>query len=420
MTNQNEYLSLEQPARLIPVIADSSKEQRATSVFLAVFAKIPALAEQLLLPMNLGWNLGKNSKIETYTEVILKNTSDKKDRPDGLLIIVKGKRVWRALIEVKTRNSKLETEQIDRYLRIAKDYKFDAVITVSNQFVARPEQSPVNVQKNLLKSVKLFHWSWKFIQTEAKLLEIRQDLENSCEAYILNEFLRFLNDDSDCIAGIQQMPPSWQKLVNKVTKGEQIHKGSLETEEIVATWYSEVRELELQLSQKVEANVSVKMLKDHASDPLKRLEHGRKQLADSNELKAEFEIPDLDPSLDVVVDIKAKAIRTSMTIVAPKDIPTSKGKIGWLLKQLQLEQTQQENISIGMIFDARKHHPLHYDLKELNENQALRKLPELPKKFVIYSVYQDGKNFPRPRVFIEALEQAVPEFYDNVGQNFRK
>ena len=417
MTNQDEYLSLGQRARLIPVIAESSKEQRATSVFLAVFAKIPALAGQLLLPMNLGWKLGKQSKIETLTEVELKNTLDKKDRPDGLIIIERGKQVWRALVEVKTRNSKLEAGQIERYLQIANDYKFDAVITISNQFVASPKHNPVAVQKNLLKRVKLYHWSWKFIQTEAELLEIRQVLENSCETYILDEFIRFLDDDSDCISGIQQMPTSWKTLVGMATKGEQIHKGFPETEEVVATWHSEVRELQLQLSQELKTNVSVKMPKEHANNPLERLKDGCEHLANSNKLLAEFEIPGVVSSLDVVVDIRARAIRTSMTIVATKNRTTSTGKIDWLLNQLQVEPTQQESISIRINFDARKHHPLHYNLKELKDNQALRKLPVIPKNFVIYSVYE---NIRGPKKFIEILERVVPEFYSNVGKCFKK
>ncbi len=415
MTNQDEYLSLGQRARLIPVIAESSKEQRATSVFLAVFAKIQPLAGQLLLPMNLGWKLGKQSKIETLTEVELKNTLDKKDRPDGLIIIERGKQVWRALVEVKTRNSKLEAGQIERYLQIANDYKFDAVITISNQFVASPEHSPVGVQR--IKGVELYHWSWKFIQTEAKLLNIRQVLENSCETYILDEFIRFLDDDSDCISGIQQMPTSWNTLVSMATKGEQIQKGSPDTEEVVATWHSEVRELQLQLSQELKTNVLVKMSKEHANNPLKRLEDGREHLAKSNELLAEFEIPGVVSSLDVVVDIRAKAIRTSMTIAATKNRTTSTGKIDWLLNQLQVEPTQQERVSIRINFDARKHHPLHYNLKELKENQALRKLPVIPKFFVVYSVYE---NFSGTKKFIETLEKVVPEFYKNVGKLFKK
>ena len=418
MTNQDEYLSLGQRPRLIPVIANSRKEQRATSVFLAVFAKIPALVGQLLLPMNLGWNIGPRSKIETLTEVELKNTLDKKDRPDGLLIIVRGKQVWRALIEVKAGPSKLEVEQIERYLRIANDYKFDAVITISNQFVASPKHNPVAVQKNLLKRVKLYHWSWKFIQTEAKLLEFRKVLE-PCEAFLLSEFIRFLDDDSHCISGVQQMPTSWQTLVDMVTKGEQIHMGSPETEEVVATWYSEIRELELQLSQKINTNVSVKISGEHAKAPFKRLKDGCEHLAKSNELLAKFEVPDVASFLEVVVDIKAKTIHISMTVVAPKD-KTSRGKIDWLLKKLKLNQAQQEKITVRSNFDARKHRSIHYNLKELNENKVLRKLPGIPKSFVIYSVYENRKNFRGPKKFIEILEQIVPEFYDNVGKFFKK
>ena len=87
------------------------------------------------------------------------------------------------------------------------------------------------------------------------------------------------------------------------------------------------------------------------------------------------------------------------------------------MNQLQVEPTQQENISISINFDARKHQPLHYNLKELKDNQALRKLPVIPKNFVIYSVYE---NIRGPKKFIEILEKVVPEFYKNVGKLFKK
>ncbi len=62
------------------------------------------------------------SRIETYTEIVLKNRpSNLKDRPDGLIVVKTGKREWRALVEAKVGSSELTTEQIEKYRHLAKD-----------------------------------------------------------------------------------------------------------------------------------------------------------------------------------------------------------------------------------------------------------------------------------------------------------
>ena len=93
-------------ARLIPVVADSRKEQRVASVFLATLSAVPELAEALL--GSVGQRVGRRTTINSFTEVVFKDKpQDLKDRPDGLLIVDRGRSTWSALIEAKIGNSKL-------------------------------------------------------------------------------------------------------------------------------------------------------------------------------------------------------------------------------------------------------------------------------------------------------------------------
>ena len=70
------YLTRGEPARLIPVVADTSRENRLTSVFLAVLPKIPDLSTSLFA--SLGLRIGKRTQIEAFTEVVFKNTASSK------------------------------------------------------------------------------------------------------------------------------------------------------------------------------------------------------------------------------------------------------------------------------------------------------------------------------------------------------
>ena len=202
-------------ARLIPVVADSRKEQRVASVFLATLSAVPDFAEALL--GSVGQRVGRLTTINSFTEVVFKDKpQDLKDRPDGLLIVDRGRSTWSALIEAKIGNSKLEPGQIERYAQLARNNKIDAVITISNEFVARPDHSPVSIPKTLLRKVSLNHWSWKFILTEAILLRSRSAATDPDQAFLLREFIRFLSHDSVGVSGFTQMPPEWKEVTTQL------------------------------------------------------------------------------------------------------------------------------------------------------------------------------------------------------------
>ena len=150
-----EILDSGEVAWPIPIIADSRGEQRFTSVFLATVSAAPSFAPALLAP--LGRRFGQGSIINTYTEAVLQAYDNTKDRSDGLLQISSGGRVWAALIEAKIGNTVLAAEQAQRYLQLACSKQRDAVITISHQYVGRPEHSPVAIPRILTKSVELYH-----------------------------------------------------------------------------------------------------------------------------------------------------------------------------------------------------------------------------------------------------------------------
>ena len=427
MNNKNVQSFGGDSARLFPVSSPSERIQ--TSVFLSVLVAVPELAKQLLEAI--GVRTGSRSSVETFTEGGFKGKSPIKDKPDGLIVVTKKKNVvWRALLEVKTGNTKLDAEQIERYLQIAKTQNLNAVITISNQLVARPNQNPVVIQKKNSQSVGLFHWSWKFIQTEAKLLANREVLaKRSCEAFILSEYIWFLNNKVG-ISGIDSMPrQSWKKLIQAAGKGV-MRKDSQEIQEVVTTWYSEVRDLQLQLCQSLNLppdKVKIKMSNLHISDPKKRLESGCRQLVENNKLEAEFKIDNAASDLKVIVDIATKKIIVSMELDAPGDGPTGYSRVKWLLKQF--EKIKNKGIRTDKLFVL-----IYFKNRQKCEQRELKKLMShtidikdfnklpLPRMFEIYSEssYNDQIKFSNPKEFIKILEISVHRFYNNIGCNLSK
>ena len=114
-------------------------------------------------------NLNGSGKVHIFSEVEF--TLFNKRRVDGLILVERGKKIIDGvIIEVKNKNNELDPIQIANYVQIAKAYKIPKILTISNQFVNFPTQSPVSVKTP--KSVSLYHFSWSYLLTIAHILLI--------------------------------------------------------------------------------------------------------------------------------------------------------------------------------------------------------------------------------------------------------
>src|SRR5688572_9653781 len=137
MTKLPSILQRGEPSRLFPVLADTSKEGRTLSIFLACLENVGEFGRAMMA--SLDQRVGVRGKIETYTEVGLHKTiTGGKHRPDGLIVVSTGKSTWTALVEAKVGAAELTNEQIEAYLTLAKLNGIDVVVTLSNQFTSLP------------------------------------------------------------------------------------------------------------------------------------------------------------------------------------------------------------------------------------------------------------------------------------------
>lgn len=124
------------PARLIPAMGirgQEEQEKRATTSLLAVMRAVPELGQALLGPLG-----APKGRVSTYVEVQLKDPAGKAHIPDGVVVVERGRTLWRCLVEVKTGSAELDGEQVNRYLDMAREHRFDAVPTISNQITSAP------------------------------------------------------------------------------------------------------------------------------------------------------------------------------------------------------------------------------------------------------------------------------------------
>ena len=402
-------------ARLFPVIAETGKERRAASILLSIISALPPLANALL--SQIGQRIGPRADVNTFTEVVFKNEMDAntRDRPDGLIQVVTGKRSWSALVEAKIGKSDLESDQIERYLRLARDNGIDALITVSNEFAAVPSHHPVAVQKSLTKKVDLFHFSWSAILTQAVLMHEQSALGDPEQAFLLREFVRFLSHSSAGVTGFTSMPKEWASTVDRIQAGGSASKADGLV--IVRAWHQEVRDLSLIMSRIISCPVAVKLPRAHVVDAERRCNDDILRLCNKGCLSTELEVPNAASSIQIMADLKSRSLRITMRVNAPKDKKTAKARINWLLRQIK--SVDPADVYIGVIWASRASDTV-IPLSELRD--SLSKVEEANsgaeiRAFEVTLTSDSARRFAGMRTFIEELETLTPQFYEAVGQH---
>mgnify|MGYP000876759607 CR=1 FL=1 len=413
-----QKLTSGQPARLIPTVAESKKEERATSILLSLFTVVPQYARTVLAEV--GANVSGRSKILCLTEVSFKSEQDKKLRPDGLIIIQNGKKSWAAFIESKIGNAQLTQEQIESYLDLAKEMGVDAVITISNQFATLPTHHPVTVNKTKLRKVGLYHFSWLSLLSTAVLLTQDKQLTDPEQQYLLSEMIRYFEHPVSGVSALTKMPSSWKSISIDIQRGATLTKNDIRISEVVSAWHQLLRYLALDLSMKVGSAVTLSLSRMRAFNPEKNIEADTEELLKNFSLRAEFNVPDAATTVSLTADILRRTITFGATLQAPQDKSRVTASINWFTRQLKGME------SFGLILKSnypRRIPTMTSPLSDCLENPWLlvpQDCKDLPTTLEVTRIIDLAGKFGGSRTFIEECSRELPNFYGDVVQNLVK
>jgi hypothetical protein len=317
------------PARLIPVAGirgQDEQEIRAASSLLAVMGAVDEFGKALL--KEIGAPAGR---ISTFTEVPLEDAGGKVLRPDGVIAVARGKTAWKCLVEVKTGNVPLGSEQISTYLDLAREHGFQAVLTISNQISNSPADVPVNVDGRKLRSVDMRHLSWWRILTEAIIQHQHRGVRDPDQAWILGELIAYLEHDKSGAIGFEDMGQNWVTVRNGVRNGT-IRPGDAAVGDVVDRWEQFVEYLCLGLSQ--DLGVQVLSVQSKAKDGQSWTDELLKRLESEGVLSSSFKVPGAVGPIEVEADLRARLTRVSVKLNAPKEgRPLT--RVTWMLRQLR-------------------------------------------------------------------------------------
>jgi archaellin len=407
-----------QTARLIPFYKPGD-EMALTSIFLSALRLIKEFRK------NISHAIGLTSSgyIHIFTEIEFL-LFDKK-RIDGLILIVRGKKIVDAvLIEVKNKNNVIDEKQIINYAMISKEYGIKRLLTISNQFVSFPTQSPVNVKTP--KSVSLYHLSWSYILTIAYILLIdnNDNIADEDQIEIMKEVVNYLESPKSGVVGFTQMKQGWTDVVHKMNAGASLKQNDDSVDETISSWLEEERDMALILSR--ELGLLVRSGQNRFKKDLSaRIKHEKKQLIKNKSLESILQIEGTASNIYVKPNFGRKNIEMSVTLVAPQDRQI-RPQITWLRNQIKYCNRKDSElfssiekelmVDINIKFTSK---PIRIPLAELEYAYEKLGTKEI-KSFSILQIKYLGRKFESRKMFVNIIENMLIQYYQCIVQYLKK
>jgi hypothetical protein len=246
-----------------------------------------------------------------------------------------------------------------------------------------------------------------------------RDFQQPDQRFILAEVVRYFSHPSVGVSTFDQMNTEWRELNTQVQTGAKLSKTSPEVENSVAAWHQEVRDICLLLTRKVGRSVRIRLSRAHVESPVQRLKDDSTHLAEKHELTCTLEVPDAAAPISIAADLQRRSLCVSMALTAPRDRQRTTSRVNWLVRQLP--KANPEGVHIRAIWPGRAS-ATQATLASLRDdpsriegsNKSL-----VPTQFEVVLVRDIAGKFGGSRTFIEHLEEAVPYFYEQVGQHLR-
>lgn len=408
-------------ARLIPLI-NPGKEEALTSIFLSSLTLIDEFRRDILTIVG----MPKGGQLYVYTEVVFPDHPD--CRVDGLILVVAAGNIKSAaILEMKNGIAGLEKDQISRYLKVAKAFGIPKMITVSNEFVSEPTQSPIGAKK-APKGTELFHLSWQFIRTLARIRLFKNDtnIEDVDQVRIMEEVVAYLENEKSGVGtrGFSQMKPGWRAIAEKVESHATLRRTDPALRETVESWLQEERDMALKLSCELGALVQ-SGVRRFKGDIQARIDSDLNSFLKSPVLSSTLSVQSAVSDISIQANFETRTVEMSVNIVPPQD-KTVKGQFGWMRAQIENKQLKKmlvEGGSGASILDnlyieiyvkhARKPHRFPY--RDLEDESVRCKGLEIKTVSYVYLMTL-GRNFAAPKKFVEIIEIMLPRFYGEIIQ----
>lgn len=402
----------EKRARLFPS-GNTDQEVATTSIFLASLCAAKEYREDLLMTLGVNKIKTRNVNLHAYTEL---SNKTKEERPDGLLVITSGKHnpviEWAAFIESKVGNAIIDEGQIERYVEFGREIGVNTIISISNEMVTSPTDSPV---KSKRRSFSLNHWSWKYLSVIAKKLVRDNAVNDEDHIFLLNELRRYVDNHKN-LRSHNHMGKEWKEAVTTIhSYGAKDKIASGIATFLASTYKQEEKDISLELTDT--SNYLVELMAKEDRAPLIEKMLQEKKVIETSYIMNK----DKAAQFKVATDFIRQEIRCTTNISIDKG--KAQAQTSALLKLLdQAGVGASDYIYIKALYIRNKCVPNEVTLtKLLNERESGepysildKKLGDEIKVFEIKTKDLLGRKFASPNGFIEKIEKLSKRFLEQV------
>lgn len=322
-----------EPARLIPTTGISGaqeQERRATSALLAVIAAVDEFGRTLTRLAG-----APAGRIQTFTEVPFELANKKGVRPDGLIRVSRGKKVWTALVEVKTGKNLLAGEQLNNYLDVVREFGFDALVTISNEISPNADKHPTSdVDGRKLRKAALHHWSWSRLLTIAVMEKEHKGVKDPDQAWILGELIRYLEHPKSGALAFEDMGDDWTFVRDAIRSRTLRASDKDAVNSVTANFDALMRFTSLRAGRRLGVNVKHQLTRKEQQDPEYRQATLIKSLIDDGVMSGVIRIPDTVGDVTIVADLRPRTLTCFVDVGAPL-AGRNRTRVNWLLRQLK-------------------------------------------------------------------------------------
>ena len=392
-------------------------ELRATSALLSVLSVVRPLSKRLLAP--LGASRADRASIQAFTEVTFQSADGDKLRPDGVLRVTSGQHVFTALVEAKVGEAKLDADQINKYLRLARQEGYDCVLTVSAEIAAFDGAHPTaGVQVPAGGKVQLHHLSWTRILSVSIKEHAHRGVEDVEQAWLLSELIRYLEHPNSGITHASDMGEHWVDVRDKARDGL-LPRPTPEVADVCRRWDQLLHANAMGLGAQLGSDVQEVVSRAHRQNPALRERDFAQRLCEEGVLDGRLRVPDAVADMDVSADLRASRLVVSAEFAAPSD-KGAKGRVGWLARQLR----EAPDDLIVEAFTRGSNTPEIATLGDLREDTALvlRNRQNPPARFRVTQRSEMGQSRRTTRKlgFADSVTEAIERFYSTTLQRLRK
>lgn len=402
-----------QPARLFSISGvgvGEEQEKRATSTLMSTMMAVRDFGRALVSRFG-----GPAGTIETYLEVPF-TLDERTVIPDAVIRVARAGRVWTALLETKTGASSLRADQVDRYLDLARQQGYDAVITLSNDLAPTGGAHPVDVDGRKLRKVALHHISWSEVLHEAEMQVAHRGVDDRLQAWLLAELIRYLRHPRSGAAGFDDMGAAWVPVREAVAAGT-LRATDPKIGQVTASWEKLVRHLCLRLTSQLGVGVTPVLPRRIARDQQARAQVAVSRLAADGTLHSTLRIPGAIGVVGVTADLRTGQVRTTVEIDAPRE-GTAGRRVNWILRQLR---EAPDSMLVEVVF-ARREQTSCELLKDVRDNPAAL-LPDSAAEVRAFRLSLSAplgtKRGGLRKAFVPSVNAAVDVFYAEIVQGLK-